>query len=120
MSSPVYTITNPTGIPLSNSTITTSNITWTSPVYTVGTMGTDGTTTPRLEVKGDAHFDGDVKIQGKSITETIQNIERRLAILHPNPKLEEKWERLKALGDMYRELEKEIIEKEGIWATLKK
>jgi hypothetical protein len=73
-----------------------------------------------LTVKGDAEFEGDVKIQGKSLSDTLENIEKRLAILHPNKELEEKWERLKSLGDMYRELEAEIIEKEQIWATLKK
>lgn len=73
-----------------------------------------------LHVKGDAEFEGDVKIQGQSLVDTIKNIEKRLAILHPNPELEEKWERLKALGDMYRELEAEIIEKESLWSILKK
>ncbi len=75
---------------------------------------------PGLHVKGDAEFDGDVKIKGKSITETLDKIEQRLAILHPNEKLEAKWEELKKLGDMYRALEKDILEKEKIWETLKK
>ena len=74
----------------------------------------------KLHVKGDAEFEGDVKIKGKSISETLDKIEARLAILHPNEKLEEKWEELKALGDKYRELEKDILEKEQIWETLKK
>jgi hypothetical protein len=43
-----------------------------------------------------------------------------LGILHPNDKLEKKWEELKKLGDAYRALEKDIIEKEKIWDTLKK
>ena len=73
-----------------------------------------------LKIQGDAEFEGDLKIQGVSIKESLDNIEKRLAILHPNKKLEEKWERLKALGDMYRELEAEIIEKEEIWSILKK
>jgi hypothetical protein len=46
--------------------------------------------------------------------------EKRLAILHPNEKLEEKWEELKALGERYRELEKDILEKEKIWEIIKK
>ncbi len=49
-----------------------------------------------------------------------QGFEARLAILHPNEKLEEKWEELKKLGDAYRALEKDILEKEQIWNTLKK
>jgi hypothetical protein len=74
----------------------------------------------KLHVKGDAEFEGDVKIQGKSISETLDKIEERLAILHPNEKLESKWKELKKLGDAYRALEKDIIEKEQIWNTLKK
>jgi hypothetical protein len=75
---------------------------------------------PKLKVQGDAEFDGDVKIKGKSISETLDKIEARLAILHPNEKLESKWEELKKLGDAYRALEKDILEKEKIWDTLKK
>jgi len=77
-------------------------------------------TSPGLKVNGDAEFDGDVKIKGKSISESLEKIEQRLGILYPNEKLEEKWEELKALGDKYRELEKDILEKEKIWETLKK
>jgi hypothetical protein len=61
-----------------------------------------------LSVKGNADFEGEVTIKGK------------LAILHPNPKLEDKWDELKELGKRYKELEAEIIEKEKMWAILKK
>jgi hypothetical protein len=107
-----------------------------SPVYTINTIGTGNVANgsswnyttvadpnlkgASLKVHGDAEFDGDLKVQGKSLMELLDNIEKRLAILHPNKKLEEKWERLKSLGDMYRELEAEIIEKEEIWSILKK
>lgn len=73
-----------------------------------------------LHVRGDAEFEGDIKLKGKSLVETLDKIEQRLAILHPNEKLEGKWEELKKLGDMYRALEKDILEKEKIWDTLKK
>ena len=73
-----------------------------------------------LHVKGDAEIDGDLKIKGKSLSDAIDNIEKRLAILHPNKDLEERWEQLKALGEQYRELEKDILEKEKIWNTIKK
>jgi hypothetical protein len=75
---------------------------------------------PGLKVNGNAEFDGDVKIKGKSITEMFEKIEDRLAILHPNEKLEEKWEELKELSKRYKELEKEIIEKEKMWDILKR
>ena len=73
-----------------------------------------------LEVKGDANFEGDVKIKGKSIADSLDRIEGRLAILRPNEELEAKWENLRGLRKAYMELETEIIEKEMIWKTLKK
>ena len=78
--------------------------------------GSDST----LIVKGNAEFDGDIKLKGKSLDETLTRIEQRLAILHVDTRLEKKWEKLKELGDQYRELEAEIIEKEEIWKILKR
>lgn len=73
-----------------------------------------------LDVKGDANFEGDVKIKGKSLIESLEKIEEKLAILRPNEELEEKWEELRNLRKQYMELEKEIIEKEEVWKILKK
>jgi hypothetical protein len=73
-----------------------------------------------LKVNGNADFEGEVTIQGKSLTDMLEKIEERLAILHPNPELEDKWDELKELGKRYKELEQEIIEKEKIWSILKK
>lgn len=73
-----------------------------------------------LKVKGDADFEGDVRINGKSLTDMLVKIEEKLAILHPNEELEEKWEQLRGLRKMYMELEAEIKEKEQMWAILKK
>lgn len=126
-------------------TITTAASTWPYPnasagSYTWTTNGTGGynlgTTSPslnlnntwqsaqygdtKLKVVGDAEFDGDVKIKGKSINEMFEKIEERLAILHPNEELEAKWEELRELRNRYVELEKEIIEKEKMWDILKK
>lgn len=72
------------------------------------------------EFEGDVTFEGDIAIKGKSIKESLLAIEERLAILHPNEKLEEKWENLRGLRKMYMELEAEIIEKEKMWSILKK
>jgi len=79
-------------------------------------------TTPptNLQVGGDADIHGKLKVGGKDIIELLEKIEERLAILHINRELEDKWKDLKALGDQYRELEKEIIEKEKMWAILKR
>ena len=73
-----------------------------------------------LQVKGDAEFEGDVIIKGKSINDSLERIEDRLSILRPNEELEEKWENLRGLRKMYMELEAEIIEKEKVWRILKK
>lgn len=73
-----------------------------------------------LEVVGDANFQGDLKLQGKSLKDSLDKIEERLAILRPNEELEEKWENLRGLRKAYMELEAEIIEKEKMWAILQK
>ena len=73
-----------------------------------------------LSVKGNADFEGEVTIKGKNLSEMLEKIDERLAILHPNPKLEDKWDELKELGKRYRELEQELLEKEKVWAILKK
>jgi hypothetical protein len=73
-----------------------------------------------LSVKGNADFEGEVTIKGKNLTEMLEKIDERLAILHPNPKLEDRWDELKELSKRYKELEAELIEKEKVWAILKK
>lgn len=128
--STTYTYTNPiTGTPSNGYALMssgTAGLTWslpnTSPWATSGsTISVDpnlkGST---LQVNGDADFKGDITIKGKSLSELIDNIEQRLAILHPNEKLEAKWEKLKKLGDEYREMEKEILHSEEMWKILQK
>jgi len=73
-----------------------------------------------LSVKGNADFEGEVTVKGKSLTGMIEKIEERLAILHPNPELEDRWDELKELGKRYKELEQALLEKEKVWAILKK
>lgn len=73
-----------------------------------------------LKVHGDADFDGNITVKGKSINESLERIEERLAILYPNEELEKKWEKLRGLRKAYMELEQEIIEKEKMWNILKK
>lgn len=62
----------------------------------------------------------DIKLGDRSLLDMITSIENRLAILHPNPELENKWDELKELRNRYVELEKELIEKEKMWDILKK
>ena len=129
-SSPTYTVSN-----ISGTATGSSGIYWgvnsgsSGQVYTTNTTGgswanisladpdLQGST---LSVKGDADFEGEITIKGRNLTDMLDKIEERLAILHPNPKLEDKWDELKELGKRYKELEQEIIEKEKIWAILKR
>jgi hypothetical protein len=107
-------------------TITTSNNTSSGSLYW-GINGTSNTIIAdpslkgaTLSVKGDADFEGNVTLKGKSLIEMFEKIEERLAILHTNPKLEDRWDELKELGKRYKELEQELLEKEKVWNILKK
>jgi hypothetical protein len=73
-----------------------------------------------LSVQGDAEFDGEVTVKGRSLSEFMDSVEQRLNILRPNPALEEEWDQLRELGEQYRELERQLTEKSQMWATLKK
>lgn len=66
------------------------------------------------------HNDGDIKLGDRSLKEFMDKVEERMNILRPNPELEEQWDELKQLGERYRELEKELLEKNKMWETLKK
>jgi len=104
--------------------ITGSPVTSLSGGYITTTNGWDYINTTfdnnLLKVNGDTHIEGDLKIKGVSLSDRLDKIEERLAILRPNEDIESKWEELRELGNRYRELEKEIIEKEKVWDILKK
>lgn len=84
-----------------SNTITTNNV----------NIGSDGIT-----MKSDC----DLKIGDHSLKDFIERVEDRLAILHPNAELEDRWEQLKDLRRQYEALEKDILEKEKIMNILKK
>jgi hypothetical protein len=87
----------------------------TSPWIATGTNASN-----TLSVKGDAEFDGDITVKGRSLAEFMESVEQRLNILRPNPDLEAEWDQLRALGEQYRELEQQLKEKSRMWDTLKK
>lgn len=58
-----------------------------------------------LIVNGDAEFQGDVKIKGRSIVDTLNAIEQRLSILTPDPKKLAKYEALRKAYEHYKTLE---------------
>ena len=73
-----------------------------------------------LHVQGNARVTGDLTVAGISVGETLKRIEERLSILRPHPELESRWAELRALGEQYRALEAELLEKEHMWAQLTK
>lgn len=89
-------------------------------VHKPGVGSSSNLTKSNLSVNGDAIISGELIVNGVSLIERLDTIEKRLAILNVNLKLEDKWKELKTLGDRYRELEKDILEKEEIWNIIKK
>jgi len=125
MASPtVVTTNNTSGVYVNNITSGSSGqflySNGTGPAWN-DTITLSTTSTPNtLHVKGDAEFEGDIKLNGKSLNDTLSKLEERLAILHPNERLEEKWVKLKELRKQYMELETDILEKEKIMEILKR
>jgi hypothetical protein len=70
----------------------------------------------KLKVNGD---DADIQIGEVSLKKFMEDVNMRLNIMQPNTKLEKDWEELRELGDQYRQLEKELIEKARVWDILK-
>jgi len=78
--------------------------------YITTTNNTWGFTPPSkpstLQVTGDAEFQGKVMINGRNISEFMDTISKRLAILVPDPDKLEHFEALKKAYDHYKMLEK--------------
>jgi hypothetical protein len=77
---------------------------------------TDLNPSGKISIKGE---NADLDINGASLKDFMARVEQRLAILTPDPRLEEEWEELRVLGDRYRELEKEINAKMKTFDILK-
>ena len=58
-----------------------------------------------LHVTSDAEFEGDIKWKGRDLGKMLETIEKRLAILEPNPKKLKKFEALQKAYDHYKLLE---------------
>jgi hypothetical protein len=75
--------------------------------------GIDG----RLSLTGDH---ADIEINGVSLSDTLAAINEKLAILVPNPALEQESAELAAIRREYIKLEKQLIEKKLAWELLNK
>ena len=91
------------GAGVNNVSITSGGHSYSSPSPIYSTSIT--TTHPDLTVSGDANFDGDVKIKGRSMVAIIEGIEKRLAVLQPDPAKLAKWEALQKAYAHYKLLE---------------
>ena len=121
-----YTPTSLTVTPKYANTTISSNGLGTGSGYTY-TTGTGTITNPwatnttlkggQLELEGK---NADVIIDGKSLVDTLRALEERLNILVPNPEIEKEWAELKQLGDAYRKLEADLVEKTHMWKVLQK
>ena len=84
-----------------------SNGTWGSP-YTFTTNNTTGISNfsgAGLHVSTDAQFDGDIKWKGRNLGDLLTTIEKRLAILTPDPAKLEHFEALQKAYKHYKTLE---------------
>lgn len=53
------------------------------------------------------------------LQEWQEEVNKKLAILQPNPALEDRWEELKSLREQYIALEKDLLDKEKVWDIIK-
>jgi hypothetical protein len=109
---------------LTDNTITLSSVsgaTYPGP-YTINTSDANPWATnatlksPRIQLNGP---DADIEVNGESLMATLSIIKERLNYLQVNPELEAEWDELRKLGDQYRELERQIQEKQATWSRLR-
>jgi hypothetical protein len=90
-------------------TISTTASNWNNVLISNGSGSsnwvTSGNTHATLQVTGSANFDNDVTIKGVSLLETLEKINKRLAILVPDPEKVKEFEALKKAYDNYKLLE---------------
>lgn len=70
---------------------------------------------PRVQIT-----DSDIELDGMSLRQVLLDLQERMAIMIPNPALEQEFDELRACADRYRELERKFLEQKQIWETLKK
>ena len=91
---------------------TNGSVDWAN--ITIGNI--NGSQSGRLQLQG---ADADIMVNGRSLMDAIDALEQRLNILVPNPELEDEWDELRRLGELYRELERKCKEKGEMWKKLK-
>jgi hypothetical protein len=73
--------------------------------WTTNVTNSNNITGAGLHVTSDAEFEGNITVKGKSLSKWMETVEKRLAILQPNPKKLKKFEALQKAYDHYKLLE---------------
>lgn len=71
------------------------------------------------EFKTGLTVEGDLTVNGRSFSEFVEKVESRLALLVPNPALEDEFEELRALKEQYVELERKLLDQKKVWDIMK-
>ena len=98
-------------------TSTGTNGTWTNPTVTMSDNAAKLDQSGTLELKGK---NADLKINGVSLSETLEGIQEMLGIMRMDPALEQEFDELKRVGQQYRDLRGKFQEQKAVWDTLKK
>ena len=85
---------------------------WTSGLFAIGDHNISSGS---INLQGP---DADVIVNGVSLNDTLRGIQQRLNLLRPNPEMEAQWDELRELGQRYRELEQQCMEKSRMWNHL--
>jgi hypothetical protein len=96
--------------------ITITNLNGPSTTWTLSDSWQNSPPSGKITLDGD---NADIEINGRSLMQILDGLEQRLGMLKCREDLEADWSELKALGDQYRAMVKNIEEKTLMWNTLK-
>jgi hypothetical protein len=100
-----YSTTSPyANVTISSGGTSGAVLTTTTSGYNWGSIIANGSQ-PSLHVTGEAEFENDIKVKGVSISKALDDINKRLAILVPDPEKLEHFEALKKAYEHYKTLE---------------
>jgi hypothetical protein len=88
----------------------------TGPTWTLSDSWQNSPQSSKITLEGK---DADIEINGRSLMQILDGLEQRLGLLKCREDLEADWSELKALGDQYRAMVKDIEQKTQMWNTLK-
>ena len=96
--------------------VTITNMPGPSGTWTLTDSWQNSPPSSKITLEGD---NADIEINGRSLMQILDGLEQRLGLLRCREDLESDWSELKALGDQYRAMVKDIEQKTQMWNTLK-